>query len=204
MTGFDKTYWEDHWAPSPGSGARTLPAHSYLQSETAGLRPTTALDAGCGAGAEVLWLAEQGWQVTAADISAAALSIAKARAVAAALDDRISWVEADLSHWQPARAWDLVVTSYAHSSMSQLGFYQRIAAWVAPAGTLLIVGHLPGSGHHGHDHPEDAVATLAGTTSLFTGPGWNVESGYENTRTVNTERGAVQLRDVIVRAQRLP
>ena len=44
--------------------------------------PGTALDAGCGEGAEATWLASRGWDVTAADISAEALARAAARAVA--------------------------------------------------------------------------------------------------------------------------
>ena len=44
-----------------------------LVEEIDGLAPGTALDLGCGEGADAIWLAEQGWQVTAADISQAAL-----------------------------------------------------------------------------------------------------------------------------------
>ncbi|NDK32768.1 methyltransferase domain-containing protein [Nesterenkonia haasae] len=205
MTQFDKNYWEDHWTPGPkpGPDARTLPVNPYLQSETAALQPSTALDAGCGAGTEALWLAEQGWRVTAADISATALARARGRATGSDAEDRIEWVEADLSRWKPARTWDLVVTHYAHSDLGQLDFYQRIAAWVSPGGTLLIVGHLHGPGHHGHHHPEDATATLNGITDLFTNTGWTIEAAYENTRTVDLYGDSVQLRDVIVRARRL-
>ena len=43
--------------------------------------------------------------------------------------------------------------------------YDRIAGWVAPGGTLLVVGHLhthgaPDDGHgHGHQPPAEASAT---------------------------------------------
>src|SRR5690606_2298783 len=131
-------YWEDHWAPdSPGQEHRQLPANPYLPAETTILRPGTALDAGCGSGAEALWLAGHGWQVTAADISATALATAQAPAAAAGLAKRIDWVEADLSRWAPDRTWGLVVTSYAHAEIGQLSFYRRLACWVAPGGTLL-------------------------------------------------------------------
>src|SRR5690625_6269044 len=62
MAEFDKTYWEHHWNPTTSNGVRKLPAHPYLATETAHLRPGTALDAGCGTGAEAIWLAAQGWQ----------------------------------------------------------------------------------------------------------------------------------------------
>lgn len=202
MAQFDKSYWEEHWAPGTGPDARSLPPHPYLQSETTGLPPTTVLDAGCGTGTEALWLAEQGWQVTAADISATALATAQARVTAPDPEGRIEWVEADLSRWEPARTWDLVVTHYAHSDLGQLAFYRRIASWVAPGGTLLIVGHLHTAGHHGDERPGDATASRAGITGLFDATDWTIESQYENTRTVRPGGHVVQLHDVIVRARR--
>ena len=73
MAEFDKNYWEVHWTlDSPGQEQRQLPVNPYLPAETMRLPPGAALDAGCGSGAEALWLAEHGWLVTAADISATA------------------------------------------------------------------------------------------------------------------------------------
>lgn len=207
MAEFDKNYWEDHWTlDSPEQEQRQLPVNPYLPAETTHLPPGAALDAGCGSGAEALWLAEQGWRVTAADISATALATAQARAAAAGLANRIDWVEADLSRWAPDRTWDLVVTNYAHAEIGQLPLYRRLASWVAPGGTLLIVGHLHGhhhGDHSGHDRPDSATATLNSITNLFTVPAWRIDAGYENTRTVRPGGTPVQLRDVIVRARRL-
>jgi len=45
------------------------------------------LEIGCGTGASARWLARQGFQVTAADISAAALHAAAAASAAEGLDD---------------------------------------------------------------------------------------------------------------------
>ena len=53
----------------------------------------------------------------------------------------MEWVEADLGVWDPGTRFDLVTTHYAHPAMPQLDFYERIAGWVAPGGTLLVVGH---------------------------------------------------------------
>jgi 2-polyprenyl-3-methyl-5-hydroxy-6-metoxy-1,4-benzoquinol methylase len=79
--GFDKDYWESHWqqANEHRTGQEVDP-NSYLAREISTLAPGTALDAGCGEGAEAIWLANQGWQVTAADISTEALSRASERA----------------------------------------------------------------------------------------------------------------------------
>lgn len=208
---FDRTYWENHWdsgrTKSPGRAAP--PVNPYLPTETAHLHPGTALDAGCGIGAEVLWLAEQGWQVTGVDISATALAAAAGRSVATGSADHVEWVETDVSTWEPDRSWDLVVTCYAHPASGQLAFYRHIASWVAPGGTLLIVGHHHdgrADDHHAHDnrggHPETATADTAGITGLFTGPQWRIEAAYETTRTVIARERPVQLDDVIVRVRR--
>lgn len=206
MHQFDKTYWEGHWGTAQAGEGQSLPVHPYLPAEMAHLPVGTALDAGCGTGTEALWLAEQGWHVTGADVSATALAGAADRSATAGLDDRMEWVETDLARWEPDGAWDLVVTSYAHADIGQLAFYRRIAPWVAPGGTLLIIGHLHDQ-HHQHaptsGHPEDATAALAGITGLFTTPAWRIDAAYENTRTVHTRGQEAQLRDVIVRAHRL-
>ena len=143
--GFDKDFWERHWLTGTRRGPGSMggnPPNPYLARETSGLTPGTALDAGCGGGAEAIWLASHGWHVTAADISPAALARAAERAAASGTPERLRWVEADLSVWSPDARFDLVMTHYAHPAMPQLEFYDRIAGWVAPGGTLLIVGHL--------------------------------------------------------------
>ncbi|WP_313816427.1 class I SAM-dependent methyltransferase [Citricoccus sp.] len=219
---FDREYWERHWTPDAETGEdvrQLMPVSPYLASETGHLRPGAALDAGCGTGTEALWLAHRGWQVTGADISATALATATVRAEGEGLAGRVSWTQADLTRWEPGRTWDLVVTHYAHPDSGQLAFYERIASWVAPGGTLLIVGHLhaPHAGHHahgepdqqgghgGHDgsgHPEGSTATRAGITGLFSAPGWVVERADETTRRVEAGGRTVTLQDVVVRAAR--
>lgn len=207
MSEFDRSYWEHHWEPDPRAEDRRLPVNPYIPAETGHLRAGTALDAGCGAGAEAIWLAEHGWRVTAVDIAPSALSLAARRAALTGVAEQVEWVQADLTRWDPRRTWDLVTTSYAHADIGQLSFYQRIASWVAIGGTLLIVGHLHGDrrdGHRGHDHPEDATATLDDVANLFSGPGWQADSGYENTRLIHPGDHRTQLRDLVFRAHRVP
>lgn len=234
---FDKTYWERHWraGPGPESGRRTGGGRAagrggaadstdqhlvnpHLVREVGGLLPGTALDAGCGAGIEAAWLASHGWQVTAADISATALDRASARAAATQTPEalqRVQWVEADLETWEPGRAFDLVTTHYAHPAMSQLDFYARIATWVAPGGSLLVVGHLhhgqdrgQGRGHdHGDGHddgpPAEATATAAAIAARLDPAAWDVVTADEVERTVGTRGGRdLRLHDVVVRAHR--
>ncbi|GGG07873.1 hypothetical protein GCM10007304_22400 [Rhodococcoides trifolii] len=191
---FDKKYWDDIWQSTRGTAMADGAPNPYLMHEVAELTPGTALEAGCGAGTEAIWLAQQGWRVTGADIAADALAHASARA--SGLD--IEWVEADLSTWRPDGTFDLVTTHYAHPAMPQLEFYDRLATWVAPAGTLLIVGHLH-HGHHGdHEPPESASATAAGITALLDPAEWEIVTARETSRQAHE----AELHDVVVRARR--
>lgn len=145
---FDKDYWDQIWHGDRAAAMAAGEPNPHLVREVADLAPGTALEAGCGAGTEAIWLAARGWQVTAADIAAQALARGAERASAGGVAERIQWVEADLSTWEPEARYDLVTTHYAHPAIPQLEFYDRIANWVAPGGTLLIVAHL---GDHGSD-----------------------------------------------------
>ncbi|MVA76511.1 methyltransferase domain-containing protein [Auraticoccus sp. F435] len=201
---FDQDYWQQHWrsrTSGPGSMA-TNPPNPHLVRETAGLTPGTALDAGCGVGAEALWLAARGWRVTAVDISAEALAVAAGRGAGSGVE----WVEADLGDWEPETSFDLVMTHYAHPAMPQLDFYQRIAGWVGVGGTLLVVGHLPsaaGTAGHQHQAPAEATATVAGITARLDADRWEVVTAEERSRTVPGHDGRERaLSDVVVRARR--
>ncbi|MFF5051612.1 class I SAM-dependent methyltransferase [Micromonospora sp. NPDC000663] len=135
-----------------------------------------ALDAGCGTGAEAVWLAGHGWRVTAVDIASAALAVAAERAAAGGLAERVRWAEADLTTWEPEARFGLVTTHYAHPAMSHLAFYDRISGWVAPGGTLLIVGRLHAAGvtGHGHHPPAEASVTVADITAGLGGDTWEI------------------------------
>ncbi|SOE00953.1 class I SAM-dependent methyltransferase [Blastococcus haudaquaticus] len=204
---FDQDYWEQHWHRDEAGAMSGNPPSPYLAREVGDLVPGTALDAGCGAGAEAIWLATHGWEVTAADISGEALARAAERAAASGTAERVRWVEADLGVWEPGERFDLVTTHYAHPAMPQLDFYDRIAGWVAPGGTLLIVGHLHGHGAGGHEHgdhpPAEASVTAAAVTARLDRAEWDVATAEEAQRTL-TGPGSreVTLHDVVVRAVR--
>ncbi len=208
--GFDKDYWQAHWAERLADDeGTTLPPHPYLERELIGIDPGTALDAGCGEGAEAIWLAEQGWQVTGVDISRAALDRA-ARAARSAGHGRIEWVEADLTAWEPEGRFELVTSHYAHAAIPQLDLYDRLAEWVAPGGTLLVVGHQHTHGGDGHDHeshegqpPPEAEVSASAITARLAPEEWEIVTVAELVRSVDEHAGLpVELHDVVVRATR--
>lgn len=200
---FDKGYWEAHWAGAQGAAGPA--AHPALVTELAGVLPGTAVDAGSGEGAEATWLAAHGWTVTAVDISANALRRAATGSARTPDVGSVTWVEADLTEWEPDEQLDLVATFYAHPAMPQHAFYERIGEWVAPGGTLLIVGHHHGDGQaHAHEHPENAVTAPEQVRALLDPEQWVIRTAEIRERIVTTPRGtSTALRDVIVRAEKV-
>lgn len=151
---FDESFWDERYRQHGEHGAVwSGQPNAQLVAEATGLAPGSALDVGAGEGADAAWLARRGWRVTAVDIS----SVALARAAAAVADDpdtaaRIIWQHQDLTASPPpAGTFDLVTAQYLHLPAPQRGgVYSRLAASVAPGGTLLIVGH----------HPSDLETTV--------------------------------------------
>lgn len=146
---FDQESWERRWSQAlreHGDRIATRRLNAHLLAAAAELPPGRALDAGCGHGAESIWLAARGWEVTAVDFSATALDHARSTAHAVGQDvaGRIDWVEGDLGVWvPPSSAFDLVACLYVHVAGSVAEMVQRLAGGVAPGGTLFLVGHLP-------------------------------------------------------------
>jgi SAM-dependent methyltransferase len=143
---FDAAFWDARYSSAHALWSGN-PNH-HLVAEVggpAGLAPGTALDAGAGEGADAIWLAERGWQVTAVDVSGVALGRAAEHAAKAGdeVAARIRWLREDLIEWAPpGRAYDLVTSQYIHlPGALRHTFFARLAAAVRDGGTLLIVGH---------------------------------------------------------------
>lgn len=206
---FDSDYWDRIWTSDRAAAMSTSTPNPHLIKEVGGLRPGTAIDAGCGAGAEATWLATRGWKVTATDIAAPALAFAEERAADAGVGGQVEWVRADMSTWEPNARYDLVTTHYAHPAIPQLEFYERISSWVAPHGTLLVVGHLHhGTGDRPHEHgqcrpPAEASATAAAITARLDPATWEIVTAEESRRTMAGPDGRpTTIDDVVVRATR--
>jgi len=146
---YDQEFWQQLWTKTLHEHADKVarrPPNAQLIAELGALAPGCALDAGCGHGAETLWLATHGWRVTAVDFSAAALDQGRSMAEAAGADvaQRIAWLEGDLATWQPRpQHYDLVVCLYVHVAGSVEDIVTRMANGVATGGTLFLLGHRP-------------------------------------------------------------
>lgn len=188
-----------------------------LVAEAAGLPPGTALDLGCGEGADALWLAEHGWTVTAVDVSAVALERAAAHAAESGFGHRVTWLQRDLETWAPEERFDLVSAQFLHSTEMPWQRSHRIAAdAVRPGGTLLVVGHhpdgLPPWASHSHadgDAPGGHAARFFTAEQLVAElgiepPEWSVAVAESREREATGPDGEMAiLADAVLRATRL-
>jgi len=136
-------FWDNRYREKPAIWSGN--PNPQLVTEAAALAPGRALDAGCGEGADAIWLAERGWAVTAVDVSSVALARGAERAgqLGGDLAGRISWQQADLLTWEPEpQRFDLVSAQFLQLPASLRGpLFTRLAGGVAVGGTLLVVGH---------------------------------------------------------------
>jgi SAM-dependent methyltransferase len=123
-----------------------------LVVEIAALTPGRVLDIGCGEGADAIWLAGHGWDVTALDVSGVALERAAAHAAAAGVT--VHWVHAGLVEAAlPSGSFDLVSAHYPVLLRTPDATAERLLLdLVAPGGVLLVVHHAGMADRHDHGH----------------------------------------------------
>lgn len=172
-----------------------------LVAEVAGLVPGMALDVGCGEGADAIWLARQGWQVTAVDPSRVALDRAEAAARRAEVE--VTWVHADLLGMPGGTGvHDLVSAQYAvlRRGADDAAITALLAA-VAQGGTLLVVHHdldPTCADEHGIDPAEYA---MPGDVAAHLDDRWQVEVHETRPRPEPVPADADHVRDVVLRTR---
>jgi SAM-dependent methyltransferase len=163
-----RQFWEERYAGADRVWSGRV--NTRLVEVAAGMTPGSALDLGCGEGADALWLAENGWHVVAVDISETALQRAAAAATERNVLDRIDFQRHDLSESFPDGTFDLVSAQYLHSPvrLERDVILRRAAASVKPGGLLLIVDHAAAppwmrrNNHHHHEFPsaDEVIGSL--------------------------------------------
>jgi SAM-dependent methyltransferase len=176
-----------------------------LVVEVAGMPPGRALDVGCGEGADAVWLARAGWDVTALEVSGVALERADAHAREAGV--AVRWVHAGLVEAAlPPASFDLVSAQYPALQRTPDSAAERaLLEAVAPGGVLLLVHHA-GMEHHevldGGDDPAHYV--WPSMVAALLDDGWRVEVDAQRPRVApEGGAGAHHAEDVVLRARRL-
>lgn len=140
--------------------------------------PRTVLDAGCGTGRVAIELARHGIEVVGVDVDASMIATARR------LAPELTWVEADLTTFDLARTFDVVVLAgnvpLFTPPGTQVHLVAHAARHVAPAGWL-VAGFSVDRGY-GIDE-WDAHATAAGLVlverfATWDRAPWGSEGGY--------------------------
>ncbi|MFW6725029.1 class I SAM-dependent methyltransferase [Streptomyces sp. MAR4 CNY-716] len=179
--------------------------NAVLVAEAADLPPGRALDAGCGEGADALWLARRGWQVTAVDIARTALERGAAAAAGADLPGRVAWTYGDLiAAPPPPGPYDLVSIHYVPlPRQADNAALHALLATVAPGGTLLFATHAlaelsprPEDGFDPADYYQpDDIAPLLDRH-------WKILVNGTRPRPAAAPDGTRHTRDAVLRARR--
>ncbi len=196
--------WDTRYGEREGAMWSGRP-NGRLVAEVSGLAPGRALDVGCGEGADAIWLARNGWTVTAIDISAVALS--RAREAAERAGVAVEWVCGDaLATPFPAHSLDLVSLQYpALPKAAGETAMRRLLDTVRPGGLLLAVYHDLDAEHREHMKakgfdPADYVG--ADDLALLLDDDFTVELHAVEPRT-DPPPDTPHVADIILRARRL-
>ena len=133
MSEADRERWNSRYAAGE-YGERSWPS-DFLSESIERLPRGRALDLACGLGRNARFLAENGWQVDAVDVSDVALR--KAEALAPNVD--IRWIACDLERgYTPSADYDLVV----NVRYVNLPLLTNIRSALRLGGALLVEQHL--------------------------------------------------------------
>jgi SAM-dependent methyltransferase len=174
-----------------------------LVTEVAGSEPGRALDVGCGEGADAVWLALQGWDVTALDVSQVALQ--RAAVLAREAGANVRWLHAGLVDAPlPEAGFDLVSAQYPALLRTPGDDAERaLIDAVAPGGLLLVVHHADVDAEHAKEQGFDPADYVSPTdVAALLSDDWQVELDERRPREVVGGAGAHHTHDVVLRARR--
>jgi SAM-dependent methyltransferase len=200
---YDEEFWEDRYRSQDAIWSGR-PNH-VLVAEVGDIVPGTALDVGCGEGGDAIWLAQQGWKVTAVDFSTVALERGSARAKELGLDGQIQWVHGDLLQWRPGVTYDLVNCQYLHLLRTEQedDLLPMLAGAVAPGGTLLYVSHFfEGQIAEERPHLMKRFLSTEGIARLLDVDQWEISTASKRGRPDAGEHPAGHAHDSVLRAHR--
>lgn len=134
------------------------------------LRPARVLDLACGTGRNALWLASQGWDVTAVDASAVAIEILRRRAAEKSLiiDARVADLEQGEFKIEPS-CWDFIAICY----YLQLNLIEAAKQGTTQGGLLLVIVHIA-------EHGEEPTGSRLRPGELIRRfDGWEILHAFE-------------------------
>ncbi len=181
----------------------TAEPNRFVVEVLEGEAPGVGVDLACGEGRNAVWLAEQGWTMTAADFSGEAL--AKAAALCGARGVEVTLVQADAVTWSPPTDLDLVLVAYLHLPPDE----RRAALGHAvgacrSGGQVVVVGHARANLDGGYGGPQEPTILLdpQEVAADLTAAGAEVLRAEDVRRPVITDDGERVAIDTLVVARR--
>lgn len=183
--------------------------NELFASEVRGLQPGKALDVACGEGRNAIWLAEEGWDVTAIDFSD--VGVNKGSQIAEKRGVNLTWIAEDVSAWNlPREEYDLVAVLYLHTGEAERKLWLRnVLDAVKPSGTFIYIAHDPSNIDNGVGGPQDLamLPSIDEITSAMSD--FQIESAKVIERPVVNEPGhGKELKgialDSLIRAKKIP
>lgn len=147
----DAADWDRRYSAS--DTVWSLTPNQFVASECAALTPGRAVDLAAGEGRNAIWLAAQGWAVTAVDFSTVAIERGRSRDP----QGRVDWVVDD-ALTAPLPDVDLALICYLQLPGDQRrAVVRRAFDALSPGGTLLFVAHDLTNLTEGTGGPQDAA-----------------------------------------------
>lgn len=168
MKAMDVAGWEKMYRTGErgAEDAPTLPLLETIEK----LRPGAAIDLACGTGRNALFLAEQGWTVTAVDASESAIKKLQERAAERGLHVNVQVADLTAPDFVlPNSAFDLIVIAY----YLQRDLFAELGPALRAGGVVLAIVHIP---EHGEQMTEKRAS--AGELRRFF-EGWQIVHYYE-------------------------
>jgi SAM-dependent methyltransferase len=190
----DSSEWDDRyqarellWSQGP---------NSFVEARLRDARPGVGLDLACGEGRNAIWLAGQGWKMTAVDFSVVAIERGRA------LSGDVDFIQADVFAWEPHRLYDLVLIAYLQVEADPLSeLVGRATEWLERGGELFMVGHDISNLDEGVGGPQvpERLWDLNLMLEWIAGLGV-VEAGVVD-RPVEVDGDVLHARDTLIRAR---
>lgn len=140
--------------------------NDFLRHNVASLPKGKILSLAEGEGRNAVFLAQQGYEVTAVDASNVGLE--KARKLAKEKGVDIEFVHADLTQFDPGEAqWDGVISIFCPlPPEARQTFYRKILAGLKPGGVFLLEAYRPDQIHYGTGGGRD-ISVMQSKDSLL-------------------------------------
>ncbi len=143
-TGFDRaaaSYDVDFTNTAIGKLQRQS-VYSILADVLAQQQPESILEVNCGTGADAVWIANQGWNITATDVSENMIAVAEKKTTRANLRFETVGIETLKTHFE-GKAFDLVFSNFGGLNCLSRKAFERFfvdaAQILAPKGLLVLV-----------------------------------------------------------------